>query len=80
MFHYLVIGGGSAGCVLAASILWSALHDTMSLHELLIALFLLLTAPVAAHLLARAALAQAPSAPPPAPAATAPIAAERDGS
>jgi multicomponent K+:H+ antiporter subunit G len=45
------------GCVLIASALWfSAMRNTASLHELLITLFLFLTAPVSAHLLIKAAL------------------------
>lgn len=45
------------GCILAASVLHRAIHGT-GLHprELLITVFLFLTAPVAAHLMARAAL------------------------
>lgn len=45
------------GCILAASILHRAIHGT-GLHprELLITVFLFLTAPVAAHLMSRAAL------------------------
>ena len=57
------------GCVLIASMLWfSATQGTASLHELVITLFLFLTAPVSAHLLIKAALklglAQRPPAPP----------------
>ena len=45
------------GCVLIASALWfSVQRGTPSLHELLITLFLFLTAPVSAHLLVKAAL------------------------
>jgi len=45
------------GCILAASVLHRSIHGT-GLHprELLITLFLFLTAPVAAHLMSRAAL------------------------
>lgn len=45
------------GCILAASVLHRAIHGT-GLHprELLITVFLFLTAPVAAHLMSRAAL------------------------
>jgi multicomponent K+:H+ antiporter subunit G len=43
------------GGMLLASMAYSLLHDP-SLHELMITLFLFLTAPVSAHLLARAAL------------------------
>ena len=55
------------GCVLIASALWFALQGTASLHELLITLFLFMTAPVSAHLMVKAALALDPSARPPAP-------------
>ncbi len=45
------------GCVLLASSLWfSVTRGTASLHELLITLFLFMTAPVSAHLLIKAAL------------------------
>lgn len=58
------------GCVLIASMLWfSVTQGTASLHELVITLFLFLTAPVSAHLLIKAALklglARRPPAPPP---------------
>lgn len=49
-----------AGCLLAASALafgWAGGPGAWSLHELLVALFLALTAPVSAHLLVRAAVA-----------------------
>jgi multicomponent K+:H+ antiporter subunit G len=58
------------GCVLIASALWfSVAGAAPSLHELLISLFLFLTAPVSAHLLIKAALRadktiQQPPAPP----------------
>jgi len=45
------------GCVLIASALWfSVARGTPSLHELLITLFLFMTAPVSAHVLIKAAL------------------------
>lgn len=45
------------GGMLAASILYFSFRtDHLSLHELLVALFLFMTAPVSAHLLAKAAL------------------------
>ena len=45
------------GCVLIASSLWfSVTGDAVSLHELLIALFLFVSAPVLAHMLIKAAL------------------------
>jgi multicomponent K+:H+ antiporter subunit G len=43
------------GAVLLASIGYFAAAGTLSLHELLITLFVFLTAPVAAHLLVKAA-------------------------
>jgi multicomponent K+:H+ antiporter subunit G len=60
------------GCVLIASALWfSVARGAPSLHELLITLFLFMTAPVSAHLLIKAALHADPTMPrpPPAPAA-----------
>jgi multicomponent K+:H+ antiporter subunit G len=59
------------GCVLIASALWFSLaRGGLSLHELLITLFLFLTAPVSAQLLIQAALhadprLQRPPPPPP---------------
>lgn len=45
------------GCVLLASaIYFTNLRGSISLHELLITIFLFLTAPVSAHLLVKAAL------------------------
>ena len=45
------------GCLLIASaVFFSANGDGLSLHEILISLFLFITAPVSAHLLAKAAL------------------------
>ncbi len=56
------------GCVLIASMLWfSATLSTASLHELVITLFLFLTAPVSAHLLIKAALKLGLAERPPAP-------------
>ncbi|HRI17337.1 MAG TPA: Na+/H+ antiporter subunit G [Burkholderiaceae bacterium] len=55
------------GCVLIASGLWFALRGSFSMHELLIALFLFITAPVAAQMMVKAALALDPSARPPRP-------------
>lgn len=45
------------GGVLLAAMLWQAMQGTPSLRELLITLFLFMTAPVSAYLVARAALA-----------------------
>ncbi len=55
------------GCVLIGSALWFGWQGTASLHELLITLFLFLTAPVSAHLLIQAALRVAPERRPPPP-------------
>ena len=55
------------GCVLAASALVTALAGRPSLHELLIAVFLFLTAPVSAHLLVQLALKARPGLRPPVP-------------
>ena len=45
------------GCLLIASaVFFSANGDGLSLHEILVSLFLFITAPVSAHLLAKAAL------------------------
>ncbi len=53
------------GCVLAASALVTAAAGRPSLHELLIAVFLFLTAPVSAHLLVQLALKARPDLRPP---------------
>jgi multicomponent K+:H+ antiporter subunit G len=52
------------GGVLLASMLWQAVQGAPSLRELLITLFLFMTAPVSAHLMAKAALALDPKARP----------------
>jgi multicomponent K+:H+ antiporter subunit G len=53
------------GCVLIASGLWFTFGaGSLSLHELLITLFLFMTAPVSAHLLIKAAM-RLGAAPPP---------------
>lgn len=45
------------GLILGASVLFAATaHDTFTLKEILITLFLYMTAPISAHLLAKAAL------------------------
>ncbi|MHB0776349.1 Na+/H+ antiporter subunit G [Halomonas sp. WWR20] len=47
------------GCVLVASMIYfSLVHDGLSLQEMLITLFLFITTPVSAHLLAKSALHQ----------------------
>jgi multicomponent K+:H+ antiporter subunit G len=48
------------GGVLLGSMLWQAMQGTPSLRELLITLFLFMTAPVSAQLMAKAALALDP--------------------
>lgn len=55
------------GCVLLASMIWLASQGRVSGHELLITLFLFLTAPVSAHLLVKAAMKLAPGSRPPPP-------------
>lgn len=56
------------GCLLLASIGVHALHgDGLGLREILITLFLFLTAPISAHLMARAALRLEPRRRPPQP-------------
>lgn len=45
------------GCLLIASAVYFSVHDEgISLHEVLVTLFLFITTPVSAHLLAKAAL------------------------
>lgn len=60
------------GCVLIASALWFTVRGVEpSLHEVLITLFLFLTAPVSAHMMVQAAMKLDPSVrpePPPQPA------------
>jgi multicomponent K+:H+ antiporter subunit G len=56
------------GGVLLAAMLWEAMQGQPSLRYLLITLFLFMTAPVSAHLLAKAALALHPGERPPPPA------------
>jgi multicomponent K+:H+ antiporter subunit G len=56
------------GCVLIASaIFFTVQRGSVSLHELLITLFLFLTAPVSAHLLVKALLKEQPQLRPPLP-------------
>jgi multicomponent K+:H+ antiporter subunit G len=55
------------GCVLVASMLYFSFRpgaDGASLHEVLITLFIFMTAPISAHLLVKAALVLDPSARP----------------
>ena len=47
---------GVGGVLAASAIVFSASGPGLSLHEILIALFLFLTAPVSAHLLAKVAI------------------------
>ena len=55
------------GCVLVASALYFGWQGRPTLHELLITLFLFLTAPVSAHLLVKAAMKLHPGSRPPPP-------------
>ncbi len=55
------------GCVLAASALVFAVVGQASWHEVLVLVFLFITAPVSAHLLVKAALQRDGGAPPPPP-------------
>ena len=55
------------GCVLIASMIYFALTGEASLHELLITLFIFMTAPIAAHLMVKAALRADPTMAPPDP-------------
>jgi multicomponent K+:H+ antiporter subunit G len=55
------------GCILIASMLWFGLTGTPSLHELLISVFLFVTAPVSAHLLIKSAMKLDASLKPPPP-------------
>lgn len=47
---------GVGGVVIGSLIHFSALNEGLSLHEILIALFLFITAPVSAHIVSKAAL------------------------
>jgi multicomponent K+:H+ antiporter subunit G len=47
---------GVGGLIIASMIFFSSQGPGLSLHELLIALFLFITAPVSAHMLAKAAM------------------------
>jgi len=47
---------GVGGVIAGSSIFFSTRGDGLSLHEMLIALFLFITAPVSAHIVAKAAL------------------------
>ena len=49
------------GVLIASMVFFYALDGRLSVHELLIAIFLFLTAPVSAHLLVKAAMARDPS-------------------
>ena len=62
------------GCLLAASALAFGLRGQGSGHELLIALFIFITAPVSAHLVVKAAMRLDPSLRPPPPAPDPPTA------
>lgn len=60
------------GCVLLASTLVFLMLGRGSVHELLVTLFLYITAPVSAHLLVKAALKDRPDVRPPLPSPAAP--------
>lgn len=47
---------GVGSLLVASAIYFSRLQDRLSLHEILVAVFLFITAPVGAHLMAKAAL------------------------
>lgn len=49
---------GVGGVLVASMLFFSHHNDGLSLHELLITLFLFITAPVSAHMLAKAAMQQ----------------------
>ena len=49
---------GVGSTIVASMLFFSSQGDGLSLHELLIVLFVFITAPVSAHMLARAALQQ----------------------
>lgn len=49
---------GVGSIILASLVFFTELSGRVSLHELLIAVFLFMTAPVSAHMLARAAIQQ----------------------
>ncbi len=56
---------GVGGILLASIVQHSALGDGLGLRELLITVFLFLTAPVSAHVMAKAAMASDPASRPP---------------
>lgn len=49
---------GVGGIIIASALFFSVQQQGLSLHELLITLFLFITAPVSAHMLSKAALQQ----------------------
>jgi len=55
---------GVGGALLASMLGFAALRGEVAVHELLVAAFLFVTAPVSAHMLVRAAQRAAPDAPP----------------
>jgi multicomponent K+:H+ antiporter subunit G len=66
------------GCVLVASMLYFAAQGDATLHELMITLFVFMTAPVSAHLLVKAAMRLDPRIAPPDPPEEAGRAAQAD--
>jgi multicomponent K+:H+ antiporter subunit G len=47
---------GVGGMIIGSMLFFSAQGDSLSLHELLVAIFLFITAPVSAHIVGKAAL------------------------
>lgn len=68
---------GVGGVLVASALYFSFQDEGLSLHELLVALFLFLTAPVSAHLLVKAAKQLDPTLAPPLPAKRDPGATEQ---
>lgn len=60
---------GVGGVLIASMLYFLLVKGSLSFHELLITLFLFLTAPISAHLLVKAALQLEPGARPPPPSA-----------
>jgi multicomponent K+:H+ antiporter subunit G len=58
---------GAGGVLIASALSFARTDGTASLHELLVTVFLFVTAPVSAQLLVKAALSDDPAAPPPPP-------------
>jgi multicomponent K+:H+ antiporter subunit G len=69
---------GVGGVLLASMVFFGWTGGRPAIHELLITVFVFITAPIAAHLLVRAALAREPARRPPKPADAAPAASADD--